>query len=91
MCPCSVILYFNCSEKEMTTRLVNRGKTSGRVDDNEETIKKRLDTFHAYAKEIEKLEKLYAAEGKFESVNSERSVDAVFADVEIIMAKLLAK
>ena len=30
----------------MTARLVNRGKTSGRVDDNEETIKKRLETFH---------------------------------------------
>ena len=30
----------------MTSRLVNRGKTSGRVDDNEETIKKRLQTFH---------------------------------------------
>ena len=30
----------------MTQRLLERGKTSGRVDDNEETIKKRLDTFH---------------------------------------------
>ena len=26
-------------------RLVARGKTSGRVDDNEETIRKRLNTF----------------------------------------------
>ena len=30
----------------MTERLLNRGKTSGRVDDNEETIKLRLNTFH---------------------------------------------
>lgn len=88
MCPCSVILYFNCSEKEMTTRLVNRGKTSGRVDDNEETIKKRLDTFHAHTQPIMDH---YAAKGKLESVNSERPVDSVFADVEIIMTKLLAK
>ena len=31
----------------MVARLVNRGKTSGRADDNEETIKKRLETFSA--------------------------------------------
>jgi adenylate kinase len=34
------------SDKAMTERLLNRGKTSGRVDDNEETIKHRLNTFH---------------------------------------------
>ena len=30
----------------MTKRLLKRAETSGRVDDNEETIKKRLKTFH---------------------------------------------
>lgn len=32
----------------MTKRLLHRAQTSGRVDDNEETIKKRLDTFHRH-------------------------------------------
>ena len=36
----------------MTARLLNRGKTSGRADDNEETIKKRLDTFHKHSKPV---------------------------------------
>ncbi len=36
----------------MTERLLNRGKTSGRVDDNVETIKKRLDTFHQHSKPV---------------------------------------
>lgn len=31
----------------MTNRLLGRAKTSGRADDNEETIKKRLVTFHS--------------------------------------------
>jgi len=31
----------------MTKRLIKRGETSGRIDDNEETIRKRLVTFHA--------------------------------------------
>jgi len=30
----------------MTKRLLHRGQTSGRVDDNAETIKNRLQTFH---------------------------------------------
>jgi adenylate kinase family enzyme len=39
-------LYFECSDEVMTERLLNRGKTSGRVDDNVDTIKLRLNTFH---------------------------------------------
>ena len=36
---------FECSEEVMTRRLLQRGEFSGRADDNEETIKKRLVTF----------------------------------------------
>ncbi len=36
----------------MTERLLNRGKTSGRADDNEATIKLRLDTFHKHSRPV---------------------------------------
>jgi adenylate kinase family enzyme len=36
---------FDCPEEVMVERLLERGKTSGRVDDNEETIRKRFHTF----------------------------------------------
>ena len=36
----------------MTQRLLKRAETSGRVDDNEETIKKRLKTFHDATKPV---------------------------------------
>ena len=36
---------FECSEEVMTRRLLQRSEFSGRADDNEETIKKRLVTF----------------------------------------------
>jgi adenylate kinase family enzyme len=36
----------------MTKRLLHRAETSGRVDDNEETIKKRLDTFDKHSKPV---------------------------------------
>ena len=40
------VLYFEVSDETMKARLLKRGETSGRVDDNEETIAKRLKTFH---------------------------------------------
>ena len=46
VCPCQFVLYFHVSDETMTKRLMGRAETSGRVDDNEETIKKRLKTFH---------------------------------------------
>lgn len=40
-----LVLYFQCPEEVMLQRLLNRGKTSGRSDDNIESIKKRFTTF----------------------------------------------
>jgi adenylate kinase family enzyme len=36
----------------MKARLLNRAKTSGRVDDNEVTIGKRLKTFHNHTEAV---------------------------------------
>lgn len=43
--PSKFTLFFDCPEETMRERLLNRGKTSGRSDDNEESIKKRFKTF----------------------------------------------
>lgn len=42
---CKFIVYFHCTNEVMTERLLGRAKSSGRVDDNEDTIKLRLKTF----------------------------------------------
>ena len=39
------ILFFNCGEETMRERLLKRGQTSGRVDDNEAVIVKRFNTY----------------------------------------------
>ena len=39
------LLFFECSAEVMEERLLKRGETSGRADDNIETIKKRFATF----------------------------------------------
>ena len=36
------LLYFDGPEKPLTARIMNRAKTSGRVEDNEFTLKKRF-------------------------------------------------
>jgi len=50
--PASLVLYFDCSDDTMTKRLLGRALSSGRSDDNEETIKKRLVTFHQCSKPV---------------------------------------
>lgn len=63
----------------MKKRLLHRGQSSGRVDDNEETIKSRLATFHEQTKPvIEHYSKL----DKVRKVNSENSPEQVFSEVE---------
>merc|ERR1712242_532962 len=49
---CAQILYFEVSDETMTKRLLKRAETSGRADDNEETIKKRLVTFHQHSEPV---------------------------------------
>ncbi len=39
------LIYFDCPTEILVERINQRGKTSGRADDNPDTIKKRLDTF----------------------------------------------
>ena len=39
------VLFFECSEEIMEERLLRRGETSGRADDNAESIKKRFQTY----------------------------------------------
>lgn len=46
------VLYFEVPDEVMVERLLGRAKTSGRVDDNEETIKKRLKTFHDHCDKV---------------------------------------
>lgn len=76
VCPCSTILYFECSDEEMIRRLVGRGKTSGRVDDNEETIKLRLATFHKHTQPI-----LDHYGNKVLKLNALRDPNHIFNDV----------
>lgn len=42
VCPASRVLVFEADEEVMIKRILERGKTSGREDDNIESLKKRF-------------------------------------------------
>jgi len=71
-----LLLYFEVSDDTMVRRLIKRGETSGRVDDNEETIRKRLDTFHKHSKPVVERYK-----EKCKIIPAERDPEDIFVDV----------
>lgn len=73
---CKLVLYFQCQDDTLVKRLLHRAETSGREDDNEETIKKRLNTFHTHNDPI-----VQEFSGKTNTLNAERDPDSIFADV----------
>lgn len=62
-------------EEELIERMVNRGKETGRADDNLETIKKRLDVYH---NQTMPLKDYYQKEGNYLTVNGSGKVDEIF-------------
>ncbi|CAF3901386.1 unnamed protein product [Rotaria sp. Silwood2] len=83
--PCNLVLYVKASDDTMIKRLLHRGQTSGRVDDNEETIKHRLKTFHDQTFPVLDL---YEKQGKLAEVNSELAPTDVFTEVRSALDKL---
>lgn len=74
----SLLLYIDAKAETMVKRLMKRGETSGRADDNEETIKKRLDLYY---KATEPVIAFYEGRGIVRKIDSEGAVDDVFSHV----------
>lgn len=74
----AVCLNLEVPNDELMTRLIERGKTSGRSDDNEETIKARL---AVYDKQTKPVLDFYKKEGVAVNIKGVGSIDAIFADI----------
>ena len=74
----NVVIGLEVDDKELIKRIVERGKTSGRADDNEETAKKRLDTYYA---QTLPLKKFYEEQGKYVKINGVGTIDGIYADI----------
>jgi adenylate kinase len=70
-----LLLSLEVPEQELIKRLVSRGETSGRSDDNEEIITKRIKEYHLKTQPVASY---YASYGKLETVAGDHSIEDTF-------------
>jgi adenylate kinase len=74
----TAMIELDVPEDELMTRLLKRGQESGRADDNEDTIKKRL---VVYREQTSPLKEWYKKEGKHCYINGLGDIDRITADI----------
>ena len=74
----SVMVDLDVPEEELMVRRIKRGKDSGRADDNDETIKKRL---HVYHSQTAPLIDWYKNEKKYQHINGLGTMEGIFAEI----------
>ena len=78
----AVLLDLFVEEDEVIKRLLNRGKTSGRADDNYETIKKRL---QVYQTETKPVCTYYLHRHNYFAINGNYSMEDTFSQIDHIL------
>ena len=74
----AAMIELDVPEEELMVRLIKRGQESGRADDNEETIKKRLVVYHS---QTQPLIEWYKKEGLHHHINGHGTLERIFADI----------
>ncbi|KAF3819864.1 hypothetical protein GH733_015373 [Mirounga leonina] len=80
----SFVLFFDCNNEICIERCLERGKSSGRSDDNRESLEKRIQT---YLQSTKPIIDLYEEMGKVKKIDASKSVDEVFDQVMKIFDK----
>ena len=74
----AAMIELDVPEDELMKRLLLRGQQSGRADDNEETIKKRLVVYHS---QTQPLIEWYKQEGLHHHIDGLGALDRIFGDI----------
>ncbi|KAK6193423.1 eukaryotic translation initiation factor 2 subunit gamma [Pestalotiopsis sp. IQ-011] len=88
VCPAKMVLFYDCSEAEMEKRLLIRGQTSGRSDDNADSIRKRFRTFVDTSMPVVDY---YETQSKVVKINAERDPEVVHKDTQKQVESRLGK
>ena len=80
----NVVIGLEVDDAELIKRIIARGQTSGRADDNEETAKKRLDTYYS---QTLPLKDFYIKQGKYAKINGVGSIDDIYAEISAAIKK----
>jgi len=81
----AAMIELDVPEAELMTRLIKRGEESGRADDNEETIKKRLQVYH---QQTQPLIEWYKQEGLHYHINGHGTLERIFDDICQVIEKI---
>lgn len=81
------VIMLDVPDEELVRRLVERGKTSGRSDDNEAVIRERL---RVYRENTEPLISFYEDRGILHRVDGTGSVDDVTARIAAVLDPIVA-
>ena len=81
----AVLLDINVPEDEVIRRLLERGKTSGRADDNLDTIKERLVVYH---RQTEPVAAYYKSLGKYQAVDGLGTIPEIFERIQKVLDKV---
>lgn len=74
----AIVPFIEVSQKLLVQRLAKRAEIEGRADDNEETIRVRMEVYHS---ETAPLLDYYDEKGLLVKINGEQSIDEVTADL----------
>ena len=78
----NVLIDLNVDKDELIDRLVKRGQTSGRSDDNLETITKRL---KVYETQTAPVSSFYRNLNKYAAINGMGTIEEIFGRIESIL------
>ena len=74
----TVLLDMHVDNQELITRLLKRGETSGRSDDNMDTIKKRLEIYHTKTAPVSDF---YKNKNKYAAIDGMGTIDEIFGRI----------
>lgn len=81
----AILIDINVPEDEIIRRLIERGKTSGRADDNLETIKKRLVVYHDQTRPVDDY---YELMDKYVRIQGLGTISEIFGRICRVLDKI---
>lgn len=88
VCDVEGVMFIDCPEAELERRLLSRGESSGRSDDNIETARKRFATFKEATMPVVAY---YESKDKLLRISGHQPVEQVFADMKAAVVPFIEK
>lgn len=86
--PVSIVFFMMVDEKELINRMMGRAEDSGRLDDNEEVILRRMDV---YEKQTRPLREYYQKQNKLSCISGMAPVKVVASRISSVIENYLMK